>query len=29
VTLFTEEDTGWVTALEIIGVNELLRELGG
>jgi hypothetical protein len=29
LTLFTEEDTGWVTALEIIGVNELLRELGG
>ncbi len=28
VTLFTEEDTGEVTALEIIGVRRLLTELG-
>jgi hypothetical protein len=28
VTLFTEEDTGEVTALEVIGVRRLLSELG-
>jgi hypothetical protein len=28
VMLFTEEDTGEVTALEIIGVRRLLTELG-
>jgi hypothetical protein len=26
VTLFTEEDTGEVTALEVIGISKLLRE---
>jgi hypothetical protein len=28
VTLFTEEDTGEVTALEVIGMSKLLTELG-
>lgn len=28
VTLFTEEDTGKTTALEVIGIGELLSELG-
>jgi hypothetical protein len=28
VTLFTEEDTGKVTALEVIGISKLLTELG-
>jgi hypothetical protein len=28
VTLFTEEDTGEVTALEVIGISKLLTELG-
>jgi len=28
ITLFTEEDTGKTTALEVIGISELLNELG-
>jgi hypothetical protein len=28
VTLFTEEGTGEVTALEVIGISDLLSELG-